>query len=161
MDDKKTKGIYGKFMVKRTDGKDATGEKHENCDYFVLDLTHDPYALPALAAYATSCGHQYPELAKDLWAALPQPLAIGLPVNVCDAEGNVVRTGTVTDPGGPDFDLTAVTTVRFEDGMKMYFHPYTLKGEPHEPRKDLLSASGLHLDWPTRTPGWRATLPTR
>lgn len=30
-------GLYGKFWVRRTDGSSADGEKHADCDYFVLD----------------------------------------------------------------------------------------------------------------------------
>jgi hypothetical protein len=65
MDDK-NRGLYGKFIVERTDGRSAPGEKHENCEYFVLDLTHDPFALSALDAYAEACEEKYPALAKDL-----------------------------------------------------------------------------------------------
>ena len=65
-----TRGLYGKFKVWRTDGKDSEGEKHDGCDYFVLDLTHDPHARPALLAYADSCEAEYPLLAIDLRAKL-------------------------------------------------------------------------------------------
>ncbi len=61
-----TRGLYEKFEVKRTDGRSAPGEKHDGCEYFVLDLDHDPHALPALEAYANSCREQYPGLAYDL-----------------------------------------------------------------------------------------------
>lgn len=46
--DERTTGLYRKFIVTRTDGKSAPGQKHDGCDYFVLDLTHDPHAAPAL-----------------------------------------------------------------------------------------------------------------
>jgi len=62
----KTRGLYGKFHVERTDGKSAPGEKHDGCEYFVLDLTHDPFAVPALKAYADACAAEYPLLAADL-----------------------------------------------------------------------------------------------
>jgi hypothetical protein len=62
----KTRGIYGKFIVERTDGKSAPGKKHDGCDYFVLDLHHDPFALPAAIAYAEACRAEYPLLADDL-----------------------------------------------------------------------------------------------
>lgn len=62
----KTRGLYGKFHVERTDGKSAPGEKHDGCEYFVLDLTHDPHAIPALAAYCISCDPEYPLLGRDL-----------------------------------------------------------------------------------------------
>jgi len=66
----KTRGLYGKFRIERTDGKSAPGEKHDGCEYFVLDLTHDPHAIPALKAYADSCRAEYPLLAADLDAWL-------------------------------------------------------------------------------------------
>lgn len=59
-------GIYRKFDVKRTDGSSEPGGKHERCAYFVLDLEHDPFAIPALRAYAEACREGYPELARDL-----------------------------------------------------------------------------------------------
>ncbi len=66
----KNRGLYGKFHIERTDGKSAPGEKHHGCDYFVLDLTHDPHAIPALRAYADACEADYPLLARDLRAKL-------------------------------------------------------------------------------------------
>ena len=59
-------GLYGKFNVTRTDGKSEPGQRHHNCDYFVLDLSHDPHALPAIAAYANDCRDRFPKLAEDL-----------------------------------------------------------------------------------------------
>lgn len=64
--DKHLLGIYGKFTVTRNDGKSAPGEKHERCEYFVLDISHDPFAIPALKAYADACRESYPALARDL-----------------------------------------------------------------------------------------------
>lgn len=61
----KTRGIYHKFNVTRTDGSSAPGGKHDGCRYFVLDLSHDPHAIPALRAYAESCAKDYPALAAD------------------------------------------------------------------------------------------------
>ena len=62
-----TRGIFGKFHVQRTDGTDQPGGRHEDCFYFVLDLTHDEAArsiLPALAdAYDAN---DRPTLAADL-----------------------------------------------------------------------------------------------
>lgn len=60
------RGLYGKFTVRRNDGRDAPGEKHYNCPYFVLDAMHDPFAAPALRAYADACESEYPLLARDL-----------------------------------------------------------------------------------------------
>ena len=63
---KKALGLYHKFDVRRADGTDAPGGKHDGCSYFVLDLTHDPHAIPALRAYAKACRAEYPLLAIDL-----------------------------------------------------------------------------------------------
>lgn len=62
----KSRGMYRKFWVKRTDGNDGPGKKHDGCEYFVLDLTHDPHAIPAVLAYADSCKEEYPALARDI-----------------------------------------------------------------------------------------------
>lgn len=65
--DKKRVGIYPKFIVKRSDGQHRKGKKHERCTYFVLDTTHDPFAAPALRAYANACDDDgYHALAKEL-----------------------------------------------------------------------------------------------
>ncbi len=69
----RSRGLYGKFFIERTDGKSAVGEKHDGCDYFVLDLTHDKHAAAALRAYADSCAEEYPLLAADLRAKLASP----------------------------------------------------------------------------------------
>ena len=61
------RGIYKKYRVYREN--DPRG-KHNDCDYFVLDLVHDKFAWPALVAYASSCQAEYPELAKDLWSEI-------------------------------------------------------------------------------------------
>ena len=63
----RTKGLYGKFYVHRRDGKDDPGGEHYGCYYFVLDVTHDPHAIPALRGYAESCeADGYAALASDL-----------------------------------------------------------------------------------------------
>lgn len=62
----KTRGIYAKFKVERTDGQSAEGGRHEACQYFVLDVYCDPHAIPALVAYAASCQADYPLLARDI-----------------------------------------------------------------------------------------------
>lgn len=59
--------MLNKFVVYRTDGTHNAGEKHDGCDYFVLDITHDKHALPALRAYAESARKDgYELLAKDI-----------------------------------------------------------------------------------------------
>lgn len=55
-------GLYRKYYVKRIGD---TG-KHDDCDYFVLDLSHDKFAMVALTAYVDACCEEFPELAKDL-----------------------------------------------------------------------------------------------
>ncbi len=60
------RGLYEKFRVWRVDGQSEQGEKHAMCDYFVLDLTHDPFAIPAIQAYVESCKDRFPNLAADL-----------------------------------------------------------------------------------------------
>ena len=59
-------GLYRKFEVKRTDGKSERGQKHANCRYFVLDVDHDQFSLPALKAYAEACREKFPKLAEDI-----------------------------------------------------------------------------------------------
>jgi hypothetical protein len=59
-------GLYRKFRVERTDGGSAPGAKHENCQYFVLDATHDQFAIPALTAYRDACSQKFPKLAEDI-----------------------------------------------------------------------------------------------
>lgn len=69
----KSRGLYGKFIVRRQDGSSEPGGKHDECDYFVLDLTHDAHAKAAILAYANSCETEYPPLAADLRAKYPAP----------------------------------------------------------------------------------------
>lgn len=66
----KDRGLYGKFSrIERADGQSAPGGKHHNCQYFVLDLTHDQHAIPAILAYADSCeADGFAALAADLRA---------------------------------------------------------------------------------------------
>jgi formylglycine-generating enzyme required for sulfatase activity len=73
--DQKAIGLYNKFTVTRTDG-DPTG-KHANDEYFVLNLTTDKHAIPALAAYAESCAEEYPQLADDLRAKIAHSVTDG------------------------------------------------------------------------------------
>jgi len=66
-DSQKQKGLYNKFIVARTDGKSEPGGKHEHCHYFVLDVDHDPGAVPALEAYSKWARDKgYLTLADDL-----------------------------------------------------------------------------------------------
>ena len=62
----RTRGIYSKFKVERTDGATSEGGKHHLCAHFVLDLNCDKHAIPALKAYMESCKEEYPVLYEDL-----------------------------------------------------------------------------------------------
>ncbi len=63
----KRDGVFRKFDVRRTDGTDQKpGDKHFNCVYFVLDVSHDKFAAAALRAYAEACHDELPELAGDV-----------------------------------------------------------------------------------------------
>ncbi len=61
-----TRGLYDKFIVTRTDGTSEPEKKHDGCRYFVLDVTHDPFADAALQAYARACRREYPLLSEDI-----------------------------------------------------------------------------------------------
>ena len=61
-------GLFKKFNVTRTDGSHRPGGKHDGCDYYVLDLSHDVHAMPALEAYIVSLASAdtHPILLKEL-----------------------------------------------------------------------------------------------
>ena len=67
--------IYARFRVRRTDKAERDpGSKHYGgCAYFVLDLSHDPAAIPALAAYVDAIRATHPMLADDLTATWLNP----------------------------------------------------------------------------------------
>jgi hypothetical protein len=75
MDPDKSRGLYNKYVVRRSDGSSRKGKKHAGCMYYVLDLSHDIYAGPALIAYADACAAEFPLLAEDL-----RKLAKNLPI---------------------------------------------------------------------------------
>lgn len=60
------KGLYTKFTVYRNDGRDLPGNDRQGAEYFVLDLTYDPFARLAIQTYANACEARYPELAQQL-----------------------------------------------------------------------------------------------
>jgi hypothetical protein len=65
--DKKKVGWIEKYRIERTDGADDVGGKHEHCELYVLDITHDPLAQTAALEYAASAFHAgYKLLAKDI-----------------------------------------------------------------------------------------------
>ena len=56
-------GLDRKYVVNRVD--DPAG-KHSECEYFVLDLTHDPIARLAAGTYAHTVREDNPELFREL-----------------------------------------------------------------------------------------------
>lgn len=61
--------IFPKYHVSRADAAefDINSKHYGGCRYFVLDIDHDPYARPAIAAYAAHCVDTHPQLAQSLW----------------------------------------------------------------------------------------------
>lgn len=86
----KTRGLYPKFRVERTDYSHKRNGKHWRCDYFVLDLTHDPFAAPALVAYIEACKEEYPLLARDLQEKVDKgiPFYLNPPEDFPEIEGS-------------------------------------------------------------------------
>ena len=66
------RGLYRKYTVTRIND---TAGKHDDCDYFVLDWTHDEFAIPAARAYAAACEAKFPGLARDLRDRIGQEIA--------------------------------------------------------------------------------------
>lgn len=84
-------GLYGKFNISRTDGKDAPGGSHEHDQYFVLNLTTDKHSIPAALSYIESCESEYPALAADLRALIAEKVL---------AESIYITVPQVTLPDG-------------------------------------------------------------
>jgi hypothetical protein len=60
-------GLYGKFHVRRADGRDAPGGDREGADYFVMDLVYDAAARVAMGLYASVVRRMgYDLLASDI-----------------------------------------------------------------------------------------------
>lgn len=72
MGDVSHRGLFGKYSVRRTDGRDDAGGDREDARYFVLDYVHDPYARVALGCYAAAVAEEHPELSGDLLRALSE-----------------------------------------------------------------------------------------
>lgn len=60
--------LQQKFWVDRIDGRDTSGGDRVDSKYFVLDYIHDPYAIPALEAYAAACFKDLPNLSQEISA---------------------------------------------------------------------------------------------
>lgn len=101
-------GLYHKFNVERTDGSSAPGGKHHGNDYFVLDLTADKFAIPALRAYANACANTYPALASDLRAKIRATL----PSEFVTVPETTLPDGTVV----PEFQVSRYLSTVDDDG---------------------------------------------
>lgn len=113
----KTRGLYNKFQVVRVDRSDEPGGKHYGCEYFVLDVTHDPHAKAALLAYANSCEADYALLAADLRAkypAAPSASAASEPDGFTPWNG-----GDHADDRPVHLDAVTVVDVRLRSGEVM------------------------------------------
>lgn len=63
-------GLYKKFEVHRTDGRDQPGGDRAGAEYIVLDLTYCPFARAAALAYADKMAADYPQAAAELRAVI-------------------------------------------------------------------------------------------
>lgn len=61
---REAQGLVHKYHITRVD----QSEQHPDCEYFVMDLTHDPYSVPAMVIYALAAGVEYPQLKDDILA---------------------------------------------------------------------------------------------
>ena len=63
-------GLYKKFEVHRTDGRDQPGGDRAGAEYIVLDLTHCQFARAAALVYADKMARIYPQAADELRAVI-------------------------------------------------------------------------------------------
>lgn len=61
-----SQGYYHKYNVQRVDEGNNEAEVHKDCDFFVLDLTHDVHAVRALDKYREAMVGVDTQLAIDL-----------------------------------------------------------------------------------------------
>lgn len=67
-------GLFDKYQVTRRDDPDR---KHDDCTYFVLDLTHDETARYAAESYAWQIAPANPVLANELRRAVREARKVG------------------------------------------------------------------------------------
>lgn len=110
-------GLIRKFRVERTDPE--AQRRHLDCHHFVLDIDHDPHALPALMAYAKSATAEHPVLAAELR-------------DIVHWGGWRPHVDSPTTPPEPCCDSTDHVT---ENGWLCEVHPHHTCGstQPHEP----------------------------
>lgn len=100
----RTEGLIRKFKVERLTPS-SRGIDHDDCQYFVLDITHDPHARNAALAYAESCEPEYPHLAADLRAAVSAITDLGLTLGLTPAPDRRPHSracGIRRHPHGPE-----------------------------------------------------------
>ena len=56
------RGLFNKYKIERIDGKPG----RENCQYFVVDVCHDPYAHAAIRGYIDALPDEFAMLKADL-----------------------------------------------------------------------------------------------
>lgn len=101
------KGLYGKFIVYRTDGKSDFGKKHHYCSYYVVDLNHDDNASLILRFIAGLTSN--PNLHDDLMRRALEIEDLTGPRNdppESDAPSPENRRGTQGSPGSGTPDPT-------------------------------------------------------
>ena len=116
-----TRGLYDKFYVKRTDGKSEPGQKHENCKYFVLDLTHDGsrFVPHELVDEVSRLGgipdgrSSHRHLGYEIRLARLTPIRISVIVPIA-VESAVVQISGYIGIGNVGKDLRVETTVWYE-----------------------------------------------
>lgn len=72
----KERGLYGKYIVQELDEVGELKAKQHEGRYFVLKVEKDPFAIPAMKAYARACADEYPQLAADINEWVAQALSI-------------------------------------------------------------------------------------
>lgn len=101
-------GLFGKFHVRRIDGRDAPGGDRHGARYLVLDLDHDPHAKAAARAYAEACEDDYPQLAQEIRAQIDR-IELGAFVTVPET---TLPSGLVV----PSFQVSQYLCSQTKDG---------------------------------------------
>lgn len=140
-------GLFRKFDVRRVDGSDKPGGKHEGCEYFVLDVQHDLHARAALSAYAARARATHPNLAADLITRYDLPVPILMsddevgPDIVSEVLAEVGRA-TVKFPTWPTDPLHALAVLGEEFGeLTKAMLQFTY--EPHKTNRDEIRAEAM------------------
>lgn len=95
-----TQGLTRKYQVLRHDGRDGAGQRHEGCEYFVLDLTHDSAARAVAMDYAALTANT--ELLNDLIKRSQEQFGVIVEEAQSDGAGIVEPIETDEFHQGPD-----------------------------------------------------------